>query len=321
MIPKFRIHGDGAELVPYTVPELFFFAGGRTLCFDAAREGDAIGHWHDEIELLYVTEGSMVYNVNGTRCTVHEGEGIFINTRQLHFFEESRCTYRCVLLHPMMLCANTYLEETYITPVTKNAAFPCCILKPEKEKSGGALALIEALFDEADKHNLLRLQSLSYAVWDEICRLAPKPENTVSEKQPAFGRKKHDARHTQRLCGKADAGRDCGRGACMQKRVRKAVSHVSGTARRSNIFSGFACKRRRSACAKRKRPWRRSRWTADSRARAILPGASKKSMAARRKRTAAAAKTRKRKNANRAVLFQSDSVCILFRITGLSGMM
>ena len=132
MIPKFRIHGDGAELVPYTVPELFFFAGGRTLCFDAAREGDAIGHWHDEIELLYVTEGSMVYNVNGTRCTVHEGEGIFINTRQLHFFEESRCTYRCVLLHPMMLCANTYLEETYITPVTKNAAFPCCILKPEK---------------------------------------------------------------------------------------------------------------------------------------------------------------------------------------------
>ena len=67
MIPKFRIHGDGAELVPYTVPELFFFAGGRTLCFDAAREGDAIGHWHDEIELLYVTEGSMVYSVNGTR--------------------------------------------------------------------------------------------------------------------------------------------------------------------------------------------------------------------------------------------------------------
>ena len=43
------------------------------------------------------------------------------------------------------------------------------------------MALIEALFDEADKHNLLRLQSLSYAVWDEICRLAPKPENTVSE--------------------------------------------------------------------------------------------------------------------------------------------
>ena len=39
MIPKFRIHGDGAELVPYTVPELFFFAGGRTLCFDAARGG------------------------------------------------------------------------------------------------------------------------------------------------------------------------------------------------------------------------------------------------------------------------------------------
>lgn len=80
MIPKFRIHGDGAELVPYTVPELFFFAGGRILCFDAAREGDAIGHWHDEIELLYVTEGNMVYNVNGhaARCTRARG---FLSTR------------------------------------------------------------------------------------------------------------------------------------------------------------------------------------------------------------------------------------------------
>ena len=49
MIPKFRIHGDGAELVSFTVPERFFISGGLTLCVDAAREGDAIGHWHDEI--------------------------------------------------------------------------------------------------------------------------------------------------------------------------------------------------------------------------------------------------------------------------------
>ena len=36
MIPKFRIHGDGAELVPYTVPELFFLRADA-LCASTQR--------------------------------------------------------------------------------------------------------------------------------------------------------------------------------------------------------------------------------------------------------------------------------------------
>lgn len=181
MVPTFKLHGDGAEFVPYTLPELFFFAGGRTLHFDASREGGMIGHWHDEIELICVEEGSMVYNVNGTRCAVNAGEGIFVNARQLHFFEESRCTYRCLLLHPMMLCANPYLEENCIAPVTQNGAFPYCILKPESECAQRIFKLFPAFFEAAEKRDLLCIQSLSYAVWGEILRLAPKNENAMRE--------------------------------------------------------------------------------------------------------------------------------------------
>lgn len=181
MVPTFKLHSDKAEFVPYTVPELFLFTGGRTLHFDAAREGGVIGHWHDEIELIFVTEGSMVYNVNGTRCAVNAGEGIFVNARQLHFFEESRCTYRCVLLHPMLLCANTYLEENYIAPVTQNGAFPYCVLKPENEYAKHIFALFPAFFEAAEKRDLLRLQSLSYAVWGDILQLAPKNETAPRE--------------------------------------------------------------------------------------------------------------------------------------------
>lgn len=181
MIPTFKLHGDGAEFVPYTVPELFLFTGGRTLHFDASREGGAIGHWHDEIELIFVTEGSMVYNVNGTRCTVNANEGIFVNARQLHFFEESRCTYQCLLLHPMMLCANTYLEENYIAPVTHNNAFPYCVLKPENDAAKHILRLFPAFFEAARERDLLRLQSLSYTLWGALLRLAPKSEAAVRE--------------------------------------------------------------------------------------------------------------------------------------------
>ena len=177
MVPTFKLHSDRAEFVPYTVPELFFFAGGRTLNFDAAREGGAIGHWHDEIELIFVEEGSMVYNVNGTRCAVNANECIFVNARQLHFFEESRCTYRCILLHPMMLCANTYLEENYIAPVTQNGAFPYCVLKPENEIA----ALFPAFFEAAAEKDLLRLQSLSYTLWGALLRLMPKNDAAPRE--------------------------------------------------------------------------------------------------------------------------------------------
>lgn len=177
MIPTFKLHSDRAEFVPYTVPELFFFAGGRTLNFDASREGGAIGHWHDEIELILVEEGGMVYNVNGTRCAVNANEGIFVNARQLHFFEESRCTYQCLLLHPMMLCANTYLEENYIAPVTQNGAFPYCVLKPENEIA----ALFPAFFEAAAEKDLLRLQSLSYTLWGALLRLMPKNDAAPRE--------------------------------------------------------------------------------------------------------------------------------------------
>lgn len=177
MVPTFKLHSDRAEFVPYTVPELFFFAGGRTLNFDASREDGAIGHWHDEIELILVEEGSMVYNVNGTRCAVNANEGIFVNARQLHFFEESRCTYRCILLHPMMLCANTYLEENYIAPVTQNGAFPYCVLKSENEIA----ALFPAFFEAAAEKDLLRLQSLSYTLWGALLRLMPKNDAAPRE--------------------------------------------------------------------------------------------------------------------------------------------
>ena len=292
----------------------FFFAGGRTLCFDAAREGDAIGHWHDEIELLYVTEGSMVYNVNGTRCTVHEGEGIFINTRQLHFFEESRCTYRCVLLHPMMLCANTYLEETYITPVTKNAAFPCCILKPEKEKSGGALALIEALFDEADKHNLLRLQSLSRGVGRDL------PAGTEARKHgfqsSRLSAVKHDAPYTAAM-RKADAGRDCGRGACMQKRVRKAVSHVSAL-HAGRISSAVSPAKGGGAPVQNGNARGADRvGLRILRARAILPGASK-NLWLHAESVPQQPQKHERKNAKPSRAFSVGLGLHFVRITGLS---
>lgn len=43
----------------------------------------AISHWHDDIEFLMIQSGQMQYNVNGKILTLEQGQGIFVNSRQI----------------------------------------------------------------------------------------------------------------------------------------------------------------------------------------------------------------------------------------------
>ena len=45
----------------------------------------APSHWHDDIELIAVLSGQMQYSVNGEIFGLCAGEGVFINSRQMHF--------------------------------------------------------------------------------------------------------------------------------------------------------------------------------------------------------------------------------------------
>ena len=67
----------------------------------------APSHWHEDIELIAVLSGQMKYSVNGEIIDLKEGEGIFVNSRQMHFgFSDTNaeCEFLCTLFHPMLLC-------------------------------------------------------------------------------------------------------------------------------------------------------------------------------------------------------------------------
>ena len=44
----------------------------------------APSHWHDDIEFICVLSGGMKYNVNGEIVNLKKGEGIFVNSGQMH---------------------------------------------------------------------------------------------------------------------------------------------------------------------------------------------------------------------------------------------
>ncbi len=82
---------------------------------------EAPPHWHDDIEFIAVLQGEMSYNINGEIIDIRQNEGVFVNSRQLHYgFSKSKteCEFICVLLHPLMLCVILILNQ----PIDKLSA-------------------------------------------------------------------------------------------------------------------------------------------------------------------------------------------------------
>ena len=170
---------DLSERVPYTAPETHTHIAKYDLRFIPSPIDMDASHWHDDIELILVVKGHMSYGVNGTTYRMQSGEGIFINARQIHngyYAGASDCTYVCVLMHPMMLCANSYIEQTFIEPVINNTAFSCRHLKPENTGDRAILNSIAQIYDaeqNADPIRPLIRQSLFYQLWAQLFEINP----------------------------------------------------------------------------------------------------------------------------------------------------
>lgn len=83
---------------------------------------DGIVHWHNDVEFTLVMNGEKRFLFENTEITVHEGDGLFINAGVLHKGCESSSDFICVRFHPILLCANEYMERKFITPVIHDPA-------------------------------------------------------------------------------------------------------------------------------------------------------------------------------------------------------
>lgn len=82
-------------------------------------------HFHDDIELIALRTGNINYNVNGEIVELKSGEGIIVNSRQMHFSygnDGIQHDMICILLNPMLLCSISAFEQEFILPVTKRGA-------------------------------------------------------------------------------------------------------------------------------------------------------------------------------------------------------
>lgn len=111
----------------------------------------------------------MNYNINGEIITIRQDEGVFINSRQLHYgFSKTKteCDFICILLHPLMLCVSQSLEQKYVVPLLQNENLPYTKLSTDIPWQEELLACIRSMYHaKDDKAAPLTISSLFLKIW------------------------------------------------------------------------------------------------------------------------------------------------------------
>ncbi len=144
---ELELKGDGSEVVPYNFPDLPVHATRMRL---SAYPGMAFaGHWHDDLEFVKVERGTMRFSVNGTERMLREGQGLFVNARQMHTgrtVDGGDCEFLCVLFHPALLGTFRRVEEAGVKPLTEGAACPSLFLRSTDPRGAEMLAQVARLY-------------------------------------------------------------------------------------------------------------------------------------------------------------------------------
>lgn len=110
---------DGSEIIHYDKPGIpLYIQSGLLSSYPNKR---ALCHWHEDIEIICILQGSMNYYVNGKKILLKENDSVFINTKQMHYGYSNQnqdCLFVCILFHPSLITKNSALYQSYIRPVT-----------------------------------------------------------------------------------------------------------------------------------------------------------------------------------------------------------
>ena len=129
-------------------------------------------NWHEDIEFVGILSGDICYNINGKVITLKEGDGLFINSRQIHYNfskDNSGCVFICMAFQPMLLCHSKKTEEKYITPILTNPALPYYVFHSDTEWERSVIENILKIYEcQEEEYFELKLHSLFFEIWAEI---------------------------------------------------------------------------------------------------------------------------------------------------------
>lgn len=166
-----NLNRDNSEKVTYSYDGYPIYV--RRALLSEYPEYMALAHWHNDFELTYSVSGEMEYTVNGKTVLLSEGNGIFVNSRRMHFgFSTSKkeCDFICIRFLPLLLCASEAYERDFVLPIINRPENDLIFLERKIEWQNEALDIIlEINKIRNDKTAPLKIQSLLLKLWALIC--------------------------------------------------------------------------------------------------------------------------------------------------------
>ncbi len=174
---------DGSEKVKYDYEDFHSYIRRSMLSVWPNYSADS--HWHEDLEFISVLSGYMDYNVNGDIIRIEAGQGIIVNSRQLHYGfskEQKECEFICILLHPMLLCTSQYIEREFVSPFLADGSVPYIFLDENVQWQRNILDALREMCDNSEKATApLLIQSLFNRIWFLITENALRLQHTKAK--------------------------------------------------------------------------------------------------------------------------------------------
>ncbi|WP_231574868.1 AraC family transcriptional regulator [Paenibacillus sp. FSL R7-0273] len=164
MMAKLEVFSDLSEQIHYNFPDFPLYAKkGLLNQFDKYA---AACHWHPDLEFILVLEGEMEYFVNGEIITIGQGNGIFVNSRRLHYgFSSKRlnCSFIVVAIHPALFGDGSYLDKAYFDETFGSNTQDYLLITQQSGWEKDLLRAIEQTFNEMNNASFKPLRLLALA--------------------------------------------------------------------------------------------------------------------------------------------------------------
>ena len=162
---------DGSEIVNYDDPNFPSYIYDGWIVPKATWEG--VPHYHEDIEIMTVKEGQVMYYVNGRELLLNPGDTIVVNSNQIHYnttVNGGTAKYVICVLHPNILAGSVAVDMQAVRPITENSDLPYFRFRYINEYTKDIEKLVLSLPDI--RHDAFAVTLKFYQIWEIVRKQA-----------------------------------------------------------------------------------------------------------------------------------------------------
>lgn len=128
-----------AEVISYQDPAFMLRAYRGNL--DEYVNHSVPAHWHSEVEIIYLLEGTAAYHVNAQKFLLHPGDALLVNSNRLHYGyspENSNFVYSILQFRPEFVDSRP-IRQNYLNRLIGDSGTDAALIRPEGQNQSAFL--------------------------------------------------------------------------------------------------------------------------------------------------------------------------------------